>query len=92
MLLNVVLLYAMLATAAYLPRAVDPSVTIASGVLVGTASRVSNQATTLPLATAYLGIPFAASPTRFAPPAAPSSWATKTVKTLKPVCYQQYRE
>nr|POE87502.1 hypothetical protein CFP56_30091 [Quercus suber] len=38
-------------------RAVDPTVTIASGVVVGTATRLANQPTVTGLANSYLGIP-----------------------------------
>lgn len=74
------------------PRAADPTVTIASGVVVGTATRVSNQPTVTGLANAYLGIPFAKSPPlRFAPPEAPEPWTTPLVAQTEPAaCLQQF--
>ncbi|MCJ1394787.1 hypothetical protein MMC18_007667 [Xylographa bjoerkii] len=66
-----------------------PTVTISSGVVVGTT-------TTLPSATVavnqFLGIPFAASPPqRFSPPSAPESWSTPiNASTFRDACVQQF--
>ena len=66
-----------------------PTVTIASGVLVGTTTAV-------PSATAvinqFLGIPFAQSPPiRFAPPTPPKKWLTPLrAISWKPACIQQF--
>ncbi|MCJ1474787.1 hypothetical protein MMC13_003447 [Lambiella insularis] len=71
------------------PAAALPSVTIASGVVVGTT-------TTLPSATVavnkFLGIPFAASPpVRFDPPTAPAPWPTPmNAFAFKDSCIQQF--
>lgn len=67
----------------------SPSVTLASGVVVGTTTK-------LPSATAaiskYVGIPFAASPPqRFGPPKAPASWTKPLLATTtQPACVQQF--
>jgi carboxylesterase 2 len=73
-------------------RAPDPTVSLASGVVVGTATRVSNQPSVTGLASAYLGIPFASSPPlRFAPPTAPSPWKEPLVaQKLPPACLQAF--
>ncbi|MCJ1381234.1 hypothetical protein MMC17_004343 [Xylographa soralifera] len=69
--------------------AANPTVTISSGVVIGTT-------TTLPSATVavnkFLGIPFAASPPlRFSPPSAPASWSKPiNVSTFKDACVQQF--
>jgi hypothetical protein len=66
-----------------------PTVTIDSGVIVGTA-------VSLPTATApvneFLGIPFAQSPPeRFSPPVPPKSWKKPLdTKEWKPACIQQF--
>ena len=66
-----------------------PTVTIASGPLIGTTTAV-------PSATAavnqFLGIPFALSPpVRFAPPTQPKRWHDPLrVTTWKPACVQQF--
>ncbi|KAI9699141.1 MAG: hypothetical protein M1836_003331 [Candelina mexicana] len=66
-----------------------PSVTIASGVLIGTA--VSLPAATAPV-NRFLGIPFAASPPeRFGTPQEPAPWSEPlNVTTYKPACIQQF--
>nr|POE72805.1 protein hid1 [Quercus suber] len=88
-------LCAALSTAAPAPlenHAANPTVTIASGVVVGTATQVSNQPSITALANSYLGIPFAESPPlRFAPPSAPRAWFTPLhAQTLPPSCPQQF--
>lgn len=66
-----------------------PSVTLASGVVVGTTTKI-------PSATAavskYVGIPFAASPPlRFGPPKAHASWTKPLIATTtQPACIQQF--
>ncbi|KAF7514001.1 hypothetical protein GJ744_006615 [Endocarpon pusillum] len=66
-----------------------PTVTLASGVLVGTT-------TSLPSATAvvnkFLGVPFADSPPeRFSPPQDPRPWSQPlSVLAVKPACIQQW--
>jgi hypothetical protein len=73
-------------------RAANPTVTLDSGVVVGTATRVLNQPSVTGLASAYLGIPFASSPPlRFAPPTSPSPWKEPLVaQTLPPACLQAF--
>ncbi|KAK5109587.1 hypothetical protein LTR85_002479 [Meristemomyces frigidus] len=73
-------------------RAANPTVSISSGRIIGTATSVSNQPTVTGLVNAYLGVPFASSPPlRFAPPAAPEAWTTPRVaQTLPPACLQQF--
>lgn len=60
-----------------------PTVTISSGVVVGTSAAFVN---------AYLGVPFAQSPPeRFSPPVPASAWTSPLqAQTLKPACIQQF--
>jgi hypothetical protein len=73
-------------------RAADPTVTLESGVVVGTATRVANQPSVTGLANAYLGVPFASSPPlRFAPPTAVKPWTEPLVaQKLPPACLQSF--
>ncbi|CAK3840514.1 liver carboxylesterase 1 precursor [Lecanosticta acicola] len=73
-------------------KAADPTVSIASGTIVGTATAVSNQPSVTGLANAYLGVPYAKSPPlRFAPPEAPAAWSTPLkAQQLPPACLQQF--
>lgn len=84
------LLLAALASAA--PAAVDPTVTISAGTLVGTATKPANQPSLTGSANAYLGVPFARSPPeRFSPPEAASPWSTPLqAQAVKPACIQQF--
>jgi carboxylesterase type B len=50
-----------------------PTATIDAGVVIGTTTSVVGASATV--VNKYLGIPFAASPTRFAPPATPTPWS-----------------
>lgn len=77
---------------AVVARADDPTVTIAAGVVVGTAVKPANQPSVTIGANAYLGVPFAKSPPeRFSPPQVAPSWsAPLQAQTLKPVCVQQF--
>ena len=50
-----------------------PTATINAGVIVGTTTSVSGSRATV--VNKYLGVPFAASPTRFAPAVPPSPWS-----------------
>ncbi|KAI8311553.1 Cocaine esterase [Colletotrichum sp. SAR11_59] len=86
LLLSSTLFLQALAAPANHVRAATPSVTIASGVVVG--------ATSAPGANTYLGIPFAKSPPeRFSPPQAPASWSTPlTATAFKPACIQQFSD
>jgi carboxylesterase 2 len=69
-----------------------PSVTIASGIVVGTTIRPSNQPTTASAANVYLGIPFAQSPPeRFSPPEPAPAWSSPLqAQAFKPSCIQQF--
>lgn len=73
-------------------RAADPTVTLDSGIVVGTATRVQNQPSVTGLANAYLGVPFASSPPlRFAPATPPKPWAEPLVaQNLPPACLQSF--
>ncbi|KAI8238895.1 hypothetical protein K4K53_004354 [Colletotrichum sp. SAR 10_77] len=86
LLLSSTLFLQALAAPANNARAATPSVTIASGVVVG--------ATSAPGANTYLGIPFAKSPPeRFSPPQAPAKWTTPlTATAFKPACIQQFSD
>jgi len=71
----------------------SPTVTIASGVVIGTATPVPNQPSNPGLVNSYLGIPFAQSPPlRFAPPQPETQpWTSPLQATsLKPACIQQF--
>ncbi|KAI5241312.1 alpha/beta-hydrolase [Aureobasidium subglaciale] len=72
-------------------RAVSPSVTLSSGVVVGTATGVLNQPSVTGIVDAYLGIPYADTPNRFEPPVAYSgSWTTPFVaQKFGDACIQQ---
>ncbi|KAF1364826.1 liver carboxylesterase 1 precursor [Lizonia empirigonia] len=74
------------------PAAVDPSVTISAGTIIGTAIKPANQPSLTASANAYLGVPFAKSPPeRFSPPQAASSWSTPLqAQAVKPACIQQF--
>lgn len=74
-------------------QAVDPTVTIKPGVVIGSQTSVVSGAQETVQVNQYLGIPFAAPPTgsrRFAPPA-PTSWNEPVeAKSLPPACMQQF--
>ena len=70
------------------PYPQKPTVTISSGVLIGTT-------TSLPDATGainqFLGVPFAQSPPkRFTPPQDPEPWPTPRQAKIMPACIQQW--
>lgn len=73
-------------------RAADPTVTLDSGLVVGTATRVGNQPSVTGLANAYLGVPFASSPPlRFAPPTSLKPWTEPLIaQKLPPACLQSF--
>ncbi|EGP85142.1 uncharacterized protein MYCGRDRAFT_75146 [Zymoseptoria tritici IPO323] len=70
----------------------DPTVTLSSGVIVGTATSVLNQPSATGLVNAYLGIPYAQSPPlRFAPPTAAQAWSEPLIaQKFPPSCLQQF--
>lgn len=72
----------------------NPIVTIASGVVIGTARAIASATLSTATVYNYLGIPFAAPPTgtgRFAPPATPTSWSSPLeATTFPPSCIQQF--
>ncbi|EUC29477.1 hypothetical protein COCCADRAFT_40129 [Bipolaris zeicola 26-R-13] len=70
----------------------SPTVTIASGVIIGTTTKPANQPDLPASANAYLGVPFAKSPPqRFSPPEAVQPWSSPLqAKALKPACIQQF--
>lgn len=81
------------------PTAANPTVTIASGVLVGTATIVSNQPTATATAgsqyvNSFLGVPFAAPPLnalRFAPPTPHQAWSSaRKAQTIPAACLQNF--
>ncbi|GKT71929.1 para-nitrobenzyl esterase [Colletotrichum tofieldiae] len=69
-----------------------PTVTIASGVIVGTTSQAATQAGSTGYANAYLGVPFAKSPPeRFSPPESASPWPSPlSAQAFRPACIQQF--
>lgn len=66
-----------------------PTVTIASGVVIGTTTQPAGSTN---YANAYLGVPFAKSPPeRFSPPEAAPSWSSPlTATAFRPACIQQF--
>lgn len=68
-------------------QASAPRVTIDSGVVVGTYASVTGKSS--PVAQ-YLGVPFAASPTRFAPAQTPTPWGVYEATQRGPACIQQF--
>lgn len=70
-----------------------PTVTISNGVVIGTATAISNQPSVTP-AKSYLGIPYAKPPTgdlRFAPPEPATPWTSPLqAQSLPPACLQQF--
>ncbi|KAF1827590.1 alpha/beta-hydrolase [Dissoconium aciculare CBS 342.82] len=69
--------------------AANPTIIIPAGVVVGTVARVSSQPSNTNIANAYLGIPFASPPVRFAPPSPPRPFQTLQAQNLMPACLQQ---
>ncbi|KIX00300.1 uncharacterized protein Z518_10439 [Rhinocladiella mackenziei CBS 650.93] len=68
--------------------AATPTATIDSGAVVGVATSVTGATVTV---NKYLGIPFAASPRRFAPPVKPTPWRSPYHATkYRPACIQQF--
>ncbi|GFF22126.1 alpha/beta-hydrolase [Aspergillus udagawae] len=69
----------------------NPTVTISSGVVIGTTVTPVNQPSATAVVNAFLGIPFAKSPPqRFSPPEAPEPWSTPLqAQSLAPSCPQQ---
>lgn len=70
-------------------QAINPTVTIDGGVVVGTAVPVHKATASVDQ---FLGIPFAQSPPeRFSPPQPPKSWLEPlAVQKFKPACIQQF--
>jgi acetylcholinesterase/carboxylesterase 2 len=71
-------------------HAAAPTVTIVSGVIVGTATGVLNQPTVTRLVNAYLGIPYASPPKRFEAPVPAPAWNTSlNAQKYGAACIQQ---
>ncbi|THZ24490.1 alpha/beta-hydrolase [Aureobasidium pullulans] len=71
-------------------HAAAPTVTIVSGVIVGTATGVLNQPTVTGLVNAYLGIPYASPPKRFEAPVPAPAWNTSlNAQKYGAACIQQ---
>jgi carboxylesterase 2 len=71
--------------------AAAPIVTLADGVVVGTATRVYNQPAVTGLVDAYLGIPYASPPGRFEAPVPATAWDTPfAAQTYGAACIQQF--
>ncbi|KIX92340.1 uncharacterized protein Z520_11948 [Fonsecaea multimorphosa CBS 102226] len=83
----------LLATVLYAVRASlsqqhAPTASIDAGLVIGTTTSVSGAAATV---NKFLGVPFAASPTRFAPPVRPTPWSVPLQATAYgPACPQQF--
>ncbi|KAK1976309.1 carboxylesterase [Colletotrichum cereale] len=71
-----------------------PTVTIASGVIVGTTAQPAGQASATGYANAYMGVPFAKSPPeRFSPPVSPAPWSSPLIaQAFRPACIQQFSD
>lgn len=70
-------------------QAQEPTATIDSGVLIGTYTSIAGASQTL--VNQFLGVPFAASPTRFSPAQTPASWSQPYTATQRgPACIQQF--
>lgn len=68
--------------------AAAPTVTIDSGTVIGTTTSLAGATASV---NKFLGIPFAASPTRFAPPATATPWKAPYHATkYGPACIQQF--
>ncbi|KAK5076089.1 hypothetical protein LTR51_001769 [Lithohypha guttulata] len=66
-----------------------PSATIDSGVVIGTQTSIAGAPS--PVVNQYLGVPFAASPTRFAPAQSATPWSSAYMATQRgPACIQQF--
>ncbi|OLN87368.1 Cocaine esterase [Colletotrichum chlorophyti] len=92
LLSSTLILQAFAAPTASAPTNAGPTVTIASGVIVGTTVQPAVPAATY--ANAYLGVPFAKSPPeRFSPPEAPTAWSDPLEATaFKAACIQQFTD
>lgn len=81
-----VLLFAVSAGAAPAASGNAPTATIDSGVIVGVQTNLANSSN---LVNQYLGVPFAASPTRFSPPQTATPWSSPLQATQRgPACIQ----
>ncbi|KIW42608.1 uncharacterized protein PV06_06140 [Exophiala oligosperma] len=79
---------ASVASVASVASSTAPTVTIDSGAVVGTTTLLAGATVTVDK---YLGIPFAASPTRFAPAVKPTPWKSPYRATkYGPACIQQF--
>ncbi|KNG49934.1 liver carboxylesterase 1 precursor [Stemphylium lycopersici] len=74
------------------PLESGPTVTLSSGIVIGTNAKPTNQPSLTASANAYLGVPFAKSPPeRFSPPQPASPWSSPLVaQAIKPACIQQF--
>ncbi|KAK2008226.1 carboxylesterase [Colletotrichum eremochloae] len=69
----------------------NPTVVIASGTIIGTATHPASQPSSTRLANAYLGIPFASPPERFSPPTKAAPWSSPLIaQAFRPACIQQF--
>src|ERR1700743_2485520 len=76
------------ASHAVLCSTVVPTVTIYSGPILGVSTSIAGERVTV---NKYLGIPLAASPTRWAPPTSPTPWSEPYNATrFGPACLQQF--
>lgn len=67
---------------------VAPTATVDTGALIGVATSLSGTNVTV---NKFLGVPFAASPTRFAPAVRPTAWQSPYDATkYGPACIQQF--
>ncbi|KAI4851244.1 alpha/beta-hydrolase [Aureobasidium sp. EXF-8845] len=72
-------------------HAAAPTVTLAGGVVVGTATGVYNQPAVTGLVDAYLGIPYASPPARFKAPVPAKAWTTPFLaQKYGAACIQQF--
>lgn len=70
-------------------QASAPTATIDSGVVIGTTTSIAGAPQ--PLVDQYLGVPYAASPTRFSPAQTATPWSQPYSATQRgPACIQQF--
>lgn len=69
----------------------SPTVALSQGTFRGTATEVAVGETNTVTVNKYLGVPYAASPVRFAPPEpAPTVEGEQDATQNSPVCFQQF--
>ena len=93
-LVNFLLLCSLIPQTTSAPTKVTPAptVTLASGIIIGATATPTNQTSIKVSTNVYLGVPFAQSPPeRFSPPKAALAWSSPLMaQAFKPTCIQQF--